>query len=245
MASYDVFARYYDALTTNIDYSARAAYFNNLIQKHIGGQVTLLDLACGTGSLSVELAKLGHEVIGVDGSAEMLSVAMQKAYAAETDILFLNQQMTALDLYGDIDVVVCALDSLNHLPDMKALRRTMQRVSLFLRPGGLFAFDLNTAYKHRAVLADNCYVYETDDVFCVWQNSTQDDTTQITLDFFVPGGTGYNRYTEHFSERAFDDAAVRDAAADSGLEVLAVYDDDSSLPPRDTSERLIYLTRKV
>ena len=245
MATYDVFARYYDALTTNVDYGARAAYFNSLIKEYIGEQCMLLDLACGTGRLSVEMAKLGHVAIGVDASPEMLSVAMQRAYEAGVDILFLNQAMTSLDLYGDIDVALCVLDSLNHLPDVKALDRTAERVALFLRPGGLFIFDLNTPYKHREVLADNCYVYETGEVYCVWQNETRGDATRITLDFFVPAGTGYNRYTEQFDERAFEDEAVREVMERAGLEVLAIYDEDSRRPPRSNSERLIYLTRKV
>lgn len=248
MSGYGAFARYYDALTQNVDYAGRAAYFDALVGRFAPGLRggLLLDLACGTGSLSLELAALGYEVIGADASAEMLAAAMGKAAEAGRDILFLRQSMTRLDLYGTVDVTVCALDSLNHLPGERALAAAIGKVSLFTNPGGLFLFDVNSAYKHREVLADNAYIYEREGVFCAWQNSynTADGRVDITLDFFEeqPDG-GYRRSAERFSERLYSRELLEDTLRQHGFELLAVLGDDCFDPPGEQTQRLIYVAR--
>ena len=115
MSSYEAFATVYDELTDDISYPNRAAYFDKLVELHGGKRGILLDLACGTGSLSEEFARLGYDVIGVDSSEEMLAAAMNKRVESGFDITYLHQRMQDLDLYGTIDVAVCALDSLIHL----------------------------------------------------------------------------------------------------------------------------------
>lgn len=246
---YSTFARYYDALTANVDYRARAAYFVSLISRYGGtGDGILLDLACGTGSLSLELAALGYEVIGADASAEMLSAAMRKAAETPHRVLFLHQDMASLDLYGTVDYTVCALDSLNHLPDEAALNAAIGRISLFTNPGGLFLFDVNTAYKHREVLADNTYVYDLDEVFCVWRNEYRpgDGGVDILLDFFErqPDGA-YIRGEERFTERFFSDEAVRSALEGNGFALKAVYGDDGFNRPTDITQRILYVAYKI
>ncbi len=244
MAGYGGFAWYYDRLTQNVQYPVRAAYFDGLIRKWVKRPVELLlDLACGTGSLSLELSKLGYDVIGVDGSNEMLSVAMDKNYEAQAGILFLCQDMDQLDLYGTVDVTVCALDSLNHITDPALVQKVFDRVSLFTAPGGIFIFDLNTPYKHRNILSNETYVYDYDDLYCVWQNSCQDgETVEISLDIFAQeDGEGYQRYSEAFSERAYDHETVCRFLQNSGLELLAVYGDDTLNPPGEETQRVIYV----
>lgn len=246
MASYDMFAPFYDRFIKPVDYKQRAAYFDSIIAPHIGEQKLLLDLACGTGSLSIALSALGYEVIAADASPQMLSIAQQKAYDAGEQILFLNQRMETLDLYGTIDACVCALDSLNHLTDPRALRRALSRVSLFLAPGGVFVFDMNTPYKHRTLLADNCYVYETGDTVCVWRNRTDGALlTEISLDFFTRQADGrYARTGESFCERGYEAAEIADMLSSCGLTLTALYADDSFDAPADTSERYIFVTKK-
>lgn len=249
-SGYGAFAIHYDALTANVDYKRRAAYFDSLVARHAsalrGG--LLLDLACGTGSLALALAALGYDVIGADASADMLSVAMGKAAEAGRDILFLRQAMTALDLYGTVDITVCALDSLNHLPDEAAFSAALSRVSLFTNPGGLFLFDVNTAYKHREILADNAFVYEPDGLFCVWRNawSKPHDRVDIALDFFVerPGGR-YERTSERFSERVFARGTIESLLVENGFRLLAVYGDDSDEPPHEKTQREVYAAQKM
>lgn len=246
MASYNAFAPFYDRFIRPVDYKKRAAYFDSIIAQHIGEQKLLLDLACGTGSLSIALSALGYEVIAADASPQMLSIAQQKAFDAEVQILFLNQRMESLDLYGTIDACVCALDSLNHLTDPRALRRALSRVSLFLAPGGVFVFDMNTPYKHRQLLGDNCYVYEEGDTVCVWRNKTDEALlTEITLDFFTRKIDGcYTRTGESFCERGYTVEQVMDMLTDCGLTLTALYADDSFDAPNDTAERYIFVTKK-
>ena len=188
MAGYEeTFARYYDALTADVDYRGHGAYLKSLAEQYGGRFRLVLDLACGTGSLAVELARLGAEVIGVDGSQEMLAQAMNKSFGLAPPILYLCQDMEELDLYGTVDTTLCTLDSLNHLPGKEALRRTLHRVWLFTEPGGLFLFDMNTPEKHIRRLNGSTYLRETEEVCCIWQNTLdpQDNSVGIELDFFV------------------------------------------------------------
>ncbi|MBQ2751639.1 MAG: class I SAM-dependent methyltransferase [Oscillospiraceae bacterium] len=247
MACYNEFARFYDRFITPVDYRARAKYFDMLIKRYIGEQQNLLlDLACGTASLSIELSKLGYEVIAVDGSEQMLMEAQQKCFESGERILLLNQQMEDLDLYGTINACVCALDSLNHITDEKLLKRAISRVSLFLEPGGVFVFDMNTPYKHRELLGDNCYVYEDDDAMCVWRNRTDENlVTEIDLDFFTHRKDGkYDRSSESFCERGYDAQKVETLLAECGLKLDALYAADTLEPVDDRTERYIFVAVK-
>lgn len=250
--SYSVFAQYYDELTDNVRYAERADYFDRLLQQFQAPGPILLDLACGTGSLSFELARKGYDVIGVDGSPDMLSVALQKQGEqpeGTPQVLFLCQPMEELDLYGTIDAAVCALDSLNHVVDPELLQRIFDQVSLFLNPGGLFLFDLNSEYKHREVLGNNVFLYDREDVYCVWQNGYDPDTgiVEINLDFFEYDEEAdcYYRSEESFCERAYPLEQIQKLLEKSGMELLGCYGDDSMEPVQETTQRIICAARKV
>jgi SAM-dependent methyltransferase len=249
MAGYDaVFARYYDSLTTDIDYRRRGEYLRNLA-KEFGGKFQLvLDLACGTGSLSVELARLGAEVIGVDGSQEMLSCAMNKSAGVNPAILYLCQDMEELDLYGTVDTTICALDSLNHLPGKEALAKVLHRVWLFTEPGGLFLFDMNTPYKHTHQLNGTTYVRETKEVYCVWQNTLNpvDKSVGIDLDFFVKGEKNhYNRYSESFREYVYTAEEMTELLAQEGFRLLDLRGDYTKTAPGPEEARVVYIARRM
>ncbi len=244
--SYGIFADFYDALTLNVDYERRASYIAVLFAKLGHNMGLTLDLACGTGSLTLALAKMGVDVYGVDGSEEMLSIASEKAYEEHIDTLFLCQKMQELDLYGTIDTCVCSLDSLNHLTDPGDLKKTFAKVSLFMNRGGYFLFDVNTVYKHREILADNTFIYDTDDVYCVWQNSLlENNIVDIDLTFFVPEGESYVRYDESFSERAYTVDELTEALNEAGFEVQALYGDMSFFPPKEKEQRLVFVAKKM
>lgn len=244
--SYGVFAEFYDKLTLNVDYERRAAYLAVLFAK-LGHQAGLtLDLACGTGSLTLELAKLGIDVYGADGSEEMLSAAQDKAFEQNIDTLFLCQKMQELDLFGTIDTCVCSLDSINHLTDAEDVKKTFGRVSLFMNKGGLFVFDVNTPYKHQKVLENNTFVYDTDEVYCVWQNSLKENNiVDIDLTFFVPDGELFERYDESFSERAYSREELSAWLEESGFRVDAVYGDMGFFEPAQNEQRVIFVARKI
>jgi ubiquinone/menaquinone biosynthesis C-methylase UbiE len=244
--SYSAFAQYYDSLTLNVDYNGRAEYLCSLLDKLDLKPGITLDLACGTGSLTIELAKRGIDVYGIDGSTSMLSVANQKAAESGLMILFLCQQMQSIDLYGTVDTVFCVLDSINHMTNEKDIQKTFDRVSLFLNPGGYFIFDINTIYKHKNILANNTFVYDTDKVYCVWQNRFDRKTNRvaISLDFFGREGNIYYRNSEHFNERAYSTDLIESMLEKAGLETVGLFDDLSFGAPKETSERIIIAARK-
>ena len=127
-------------------------------------------LACGTGSLTLELYKLGMDVYGVDGSIAMLSEAKDKAYDMEADVMFLCQKMQTLDLFGTVNTVFCSLDSINHLSGEAQVQAAFDRVAFFMDNDSWFIFDVNTLYKHEKVLGNNTYIYDLADIYCAWQN---------------------------------------------------------------------------
>lgn len=245
MSSYGVFADYYDALTLNVDYEKRALYIVNTLKK-LGHKMGLtLDLACGTGKLTLELKKLGVDVYGADGSQEMLSFAYEKAVENGFNILFLCQKMQELNLYGGIDTCVCTLDSINHMTDIEDVRKTFERVFLFLNDGGYFIFDVNTVYKHQNVLCDNTFVYDLDEVYCVWENSLKENNVvDININLFVPEGELYERFEESFSERAYSDAQLMSMLNGAGFEVVKRFSDMSENAPEESDERIIYIAKK-
>lgn len=244
--SYGIFASVYDLLTENVEYEKRAEYINSIIKK-FGGKENgvLLDLACGTGTFSEIFSGLGYDVIGIDNSPDMLSIAMNKKYESGKNIQYVCQDMREIDLYGNVDITICALDSLNHLKNLSDVEKVFKKVYNFTETDGLFIFDMNTIYKHRKILADNTFVYDTDDVYCVWQNSCENDTVSIYLDFFIPSDDGlYERYSEDFTETAYPIEQVKQALLKTGFEILGTYGDDSFDDVTDTTERAVFAVRK-
>lgn len=247
MSAYASFAPYYDSLMRGAGYAERADYLCALWERfgHVPGLT--LDLACGTGSLTIALAGRGIDIYGIDGDPAMLSEAMQKADAAGLSLLFLCQKMQELDLYGTVDTVICTLDGLNHLPGERDLRKTLERVSLFMNPGGYFVFDMNTIYKHREVLGNNTFVYDTEEVFCVWQNArnADSDRVSITLDFFEKeAGNCYRRSGTHFYERAYPQETLAALLEDAGFIVRGIFEDLTFEPPGPQCERIVVAAQK-
>lgn len=246
MKSYTFFAEYYDTLTDNIDYSKKADYLLKLFEKQKHKPELTLDLACGTGSLTIELKKRGIDIFGADASADMLTIAQQKAFEAEENILFLHQKMQNLNLYGNIKTCICTLDSINHITSKKDLTETFKKINFFLEDDGLLIFDVNTIYKHQNILGDNCYIYDREDVFCAWQNNYQEKNHKviITLDFFERDGEKYIRSSEQFSERAYTHEEMQELLETAGLQIEAIYDDMTFEKPKENSQREIYIVRK-
>ena len=244
--SYDIFSGFYDRLTDNVEYEKRADYFCRLLSMCDIKSGILLDLGCGTGSMSVKMAEKGFDVIGVDTSIGMLGVAQQKMYESGERILFLNQAMQDIDLYGTVDCAICVLDGINHLNNSDEVRQTFEKVSLFMNKGGAFAFDVNTIYKHKNVLSDNAFIYEFDDLFCAWQNNynEEDNSVDITLDFFEEEDGVYYRSGENFSEQAYELDEISAWLEEAGFEIIGVYDDLTTDPVRPDSERAVFLAKK-
>lgn len=245
--SYDDFSRFYDLLTDNVEYEKRADYFCRLLSLCGIKEGILLDLGCGTGNMSFAMADRGFDVIGVDSSVGMLNAAQQKMFESGKRILLLNQNMQEIDLYGTIDCAVCVLDGINHLANENEVKQTFAKVSLFMNKGGAFAFDVNTIYKHKNVLADNVFVYEPENVYCVWQNNynEKDNSVDISLDFFEEEDGVYYRSSENFTEKAYELSDIKNWLEKSGFEVVGIYDDMTTDDFKPDSERAVFLARKM
>lgn len=245
--SYDIFASVYDTLTQNVDYEKIADRIDVLFGEKIKKQGSLLDLGCGTGTLSFLLEEKGFEVIGIDKSEDMLSEAFEKKYELNSDVLFLCQDLTELDLFGTAASAVCVLDTVNHIENSLKICEFFRRVSLFLEMDGLFLLDMNTPYKHSSVLADNTFVYDTDDVYCVWQNSYDKSShrTDIDLDFFINDGEKYFRESESFSEYEYTTADITSILEQNGFTVIKQFDGYEGSTPNEKTERLLILAQKT
>lgn len=245
MNSYTDFASAYDELMSNVDYEKIADFMKQILLEHGISEGILLDLACGTGSLAEIFAGYGYEVIGVDGSSDMLSEAMNKKILSGQDIVYLCQDMQELDLYGTVDAAVCTLDSLNHVNDLSTVQKILNRVSLFLNSGGIFIFDVNTVYKHQHVLGNNTFVYDCADVYCVWQNTLEEENRiKIHLDIFEQSGGSYHRYEEEFCETAYSDSVIQKLLNHAGMTVTACYDDYTKSLPGEKTQRVVYVAKK-
>lgn len=248
--AYDSFASYYDNLLQDADYEKRSIYFNNIFNKFctlsFNEKPILLDLGCGTGSLTLLMSRLDYDVIGVDPSVSMLNEARSKVFDTGENILFLCQYGETLDLFGTVDFCLSSLDTINHIEGAVNLGKTFDKVSLFMNPGGIFAFDINTLYKHKNILGNNTFVFDTDDVYCVWQNSiNEDNSVDIALDFFEPNEDGsYERYSEDFTEYAYSFDEISSLLDKSGFEVISVFNDLSFDAPDNTCERAVFVARK-
>ena len=247
--SYGVFSSVYDILTENVEYERIAEKICSLLHKNGVDGGLLLDLGCGTGTLSFLLEQKGYDVIGVDPSEDMLAIANEKKYDENSSAIFLCQSGEELDLYGTIDCAVSVLDTVNHIPTLQRIRKTFEKVSLFMNMGGVFVFDINSPYKHEKVLGNNTFVYDMDDVYCVWQNSFDKENmkTDIDLDFFIKNEDDdlFERYSESFSEYAYSLNEIVKILNECGFEIISLYDDYTDNAITDETQRITITAKKT
>ncbi len=239
--SYNDFSYVYDSLI-DVDYKALCDRLLAFCEKYSHRPKLVLDAACGTGNFTKELVNKGFDVIGVDASEEMLSIAKEKL---QNNCTLICQPLEELDLYGTIDTVFCTLDSLNHITDFENFKKAVGKMALFLEPGGLMIFDVNTVYKHKEILGNNTFVEEKDNIYMVWQNSLEDNTVNINIDFFVnKGEENYLRLCENFDERAYTAEEIKQVLDEFGLEILEIKDFFEEAEPNEFSEKIIYIVKK-
>ena len=244
MNSYQALSAYYDRFTDDVGYADWADFFERLFAREGIQPKLVLDLACGTGSLTRILAERGYEMIGADASPEMLMQAMQNAMDCEPRPLFLNQRMEALDLYGTVDACLCCLDSINYVTEPQTLQKAFERVHLFLEPkSGLFVFDINTPEKF-ACMDGNAYVREDEDVFCVWQAAVEDSLCAYQFDIFAREGDKWTRAQETHEERIYTVEQLTDMLEKAGFSEIKTYGDQSFAPVRGGEDRIYFTARK-
>ena len=244
MNSYQALSAYYDRFTDDVGYADWADFFERLFAREGIQPKLVLDLACGTGSLTRILAERGYEMIGADASPDMLMQAMQNTMDCDPRPLFLNQRMEDLDLYGTVDVCLCCLDSINYVTDPDTLQKAFERVHLFLEPKtGLFVFDVNTPEKF-ARIDGNAYVREDEDVFCVWQAAVEDGLCAYQFDIFERDGEAWTRAQETHEERVYPLEQLAAMLARAGFSEIKTYGDQSFSPVRGGEDRVYFTARK-
>lgn len=242
MSGYDALASSYDGLMADGAYRRRADFLERLFRKGAIPVHSVLDLACGTGTIACLLAERGYRVTATDGSEEMLTQAMAKASDLEGEApLFLHQAMPRLRLIQPVDAAVSTLDSLNYLTRKQELQETFRRVYRWLKPGGQFIFDVNTPYKLRR-MDGQMYMDETEESFCVWRTffseRTKVCTYQVDLFRLRPDGAWERDFEEH-RERAWEAEELRQYLAEAGFTQVFITGDLSVRPPAADEDRWI------
>ena len=242
MSGYGDFAEAYDALTFNVPYDEIADYYAKILHGLTDGR-RVLDMGCGTGNLTVRLAERGFDLIGQDASPDMLSYAAAKS----GKVIWICQKMEETELGEEADAVISTLDSINHLPDKRAVERCFAKVSENLKAGGAFVFDVNTVHKHREILGENTFVYDVEGVYCVWNNTfdPSDNGVDIELDLFFEEEDGrYSRGSESFREIAFSESELREMLNAAGFQTVNVWEYLTFSEPDENSDKLLIAAKK-
>ena len=246
MSAYGALAGAYDALLADGDYLRRGKAIAKALKKSPIPVRHVLDLGCGTGTIACYLAAEGYRVTATDLSEEMLTEAASKAMELERPPLFLCQSMPRLRLTEPVDAVVSTLDSLNYLTRPSDLRETFRRVGRYLRPGGLFLFDVNTPYKLRR-MDRQMYMDETEESYCVWRTfyapGRKICTYQVDL-FRLNANGSWDRAFEEHRERAWGREELETYLTEAGFGAVTVTGDLTSRPPAAEEDRWIFRCQK-
>jgi len=250
MDSYTSFAYVYDKFMNNVPYAEWTEYIISLLEDEGINEGIVLDLGCGTGSVTELLAKAGYDMIGVDGSADMLSVAMEKKQELtnlDHDILYLCQDMREFELYGTVAAIVSVCDCVNYITEPEDLQTVFNLVWNYLDYDGIFVFDLNSQYKYKQLLSDNTFAENSDDASFIWENY-YDEESQINeydLTLYIKEGEQYSRYEEIHEQRAYSVQEIVSMLKNANLELLHVYDAFTNEDPDDESERIYFVAKKL
>ncbi len=245
---YDLLAPFYDKINEDIDYSLWASFIEKAVEQYGTRAPELwLDLGCGTGKMTLELARRGRDMTGIDYSPEMLNIARETALnEGLTDILWLCQDIRDFELYGTVDVCISCLDTINHLVTPKDLDKCFYLVHNYLAPDGLFIFDINGKYKFESIYADNSYVMEEDGAMCIWQNYYNEKTNKCNfyISLFEEREDGlFERYDEEQTERMYTIRSMKKHLEDNGFEYIGAFSDYNFTDATDSDER-IYIVAK-
>ena len=249
MEAYTSFARVYDTFMDNVPYKEWADYLGKILKEYGIDDGLVLDLGCGTGSMTEMLASSGYDMIGVDNAEEMLEIAMEKKVESGHDILYLLQDMREFELYGTVRAVISACDSVNYITDDEDLTEVFRLVNNYLDPEGLFVFDFNTEYKYREILGEQTIAEDREECSFIWDNYYDKDEriNEYELTLFVRDEEQpqlYRKYQEEHFQRAYTLEQIRHMLTDAALEYVTAYDDYTKESPHDRSERICVVARE-
>ena len=245
MGAYEALAASYDRLTNDVDYEATVDFYYEILKREGLSPRTAVDLACGTGSVSVLLAERGLEVIGVDMSEDMLTAAWEKTWEMKDPPRFICQKLQELKLARGVDLAVCALDSLDYITDPADCAEAIRRVYRCLNPGGIFIFDVNTPEKLRA-MDGQVFLDEDDDVYCVWRGEFDGQTNICSygMDLFQRRGDLWERSFEEHREYAYPAEQLTGFLKAAGFTHISVYADRRFEAPGPGEQRIYIKARK-
>ena len=247
MNSYTKFAQLYDGLmNSDINYNEWADYIENLFDRYGKNPSLVCDLACGTGNMTLPLAKRGYEMIGVDKSFDMLSIARDKASDDGLDVMFLEQDLKKLDLFGSCDAFLCMIDGFNYILNPASLYKIAKRIkTCFLEPDGLFIFDLSSEYKLKTYIGNNTFIHDGNDVFYAWENKFYENTKmcEMYLNFFVKTKNGYDRFGERHLQHAYTEDEIKKIFLAAGFSEVCAYSPLTFEKPKENDMRIVFVAK--
>ncbi len=245
MTAYSEFAQIYDSLMhPDINYEKYADYIENLFDMHDINPDLVCDLACGTGNITIPLAKRGYNMTGVDISYDMLNIAREKSTGL--DILYLNQSIQSLDLYGSMGAFLCMIDGFNYILSPKGLENALKRIkTCFLDTDGILIFDVSSRYKLQNIIGNNTFIHSDKNIFYSWRNRyiENKNLSDMMLDFFVKDDTGYKRFEERHLQRAWSENELKILLKRAGFTEINTYGYMSFNSPDDNAERIVFTAR--
>lgn len=245
--SYNNFAYIYDKLMKpDVDYGKWVDYIENIFDYYNIDVKIAAELACGTGNFTIPLAKRGYDMIATDISEDMLNVARDKAYREGVDVLFLNQSITDIDLYGTADAFLCMIDGINYILPPKSLYEAFWKIRhCFLDPDGVFVFDISTRHKLKNVIGNNTFIHSESDIFYTWQNRyiNSKNISDMYLNFFVKSENGYKRFEERHLQKAYTIKEIKYLLTKAGFKDIEVFSPLTFDAPKENDERIVFTAR--
>lgn len=245
MDAYTGFAEVYDEFMEDVPYEKWRDLVVAELKKEGIADGLVLDLGCGTGTFTRMLAEAGYDMIGVDGSQEMLMEAREKT--ADRGILYLCQDMREFELYGTVRAIVSTCDTMNYLLTPEDFIRTLRLANNYLDPGGVFIFDLNTLYKFREVMGNTTIAENGEDASFIWDNYFDEETgrNEYDLTLFIRQENGlFARVSEVHEEQGYAPEQILEFIARSGMEYVRAFDAETGGEPHETSEKVFYVVRE-
>lgn len=249
MEAYTSFARVYDTFMDNVPYEAWAEYLHRILKEYGITDGLVLDLGCGTGSMTERFAARGYDMIGVDNAQEMLELALEKRQESGYDILYLLQDMREFELYGTVKAVISVCDCVNYVTEEEDLKEVFRLVNNYLDPEGIFVFDFNTEYKYREILGEQVIAEDRDACSFIWDNyyDEAEKINEYELTLFVQSETDsdlYRKYQEVHYQKAYTLERIKALLADAGLRFLTAYDAYTTNAPSEISERICVVVQE-
>lgn len=248
MEAYTSFASVYDTFMDNIPYEEWSVYVKELLEEYGVTEGLVLELGCGTGTMTELLASAGYDMIGIDNAEEMLEIALEKKLSSGHDILYLLQDMREFELYGTVKAAVSVCDSINYIMEEDELEEVFRLVNNYLDPKGIFIFDFNTTYKYREILGDRTIAENREECSFIWDNYyyEEEEINEYELSLFIREGESdcYRKYEETHYQKAYSLETIRRLVERSGLEYITAYDAFTHEKPTENSERIYVIARE-